>query len=245
MQDTPTPVAGSSADGTASEGPSQPATPPAPADIEYLTVADEQALVSYYLTQIVALCNAFKFPEMVLATAMSYLKRFYLRNTAMDYHPRNIMYSLSLAQALKKILTSHVIRLTCVFLATKTENFPISIDTFAAKVKTPPADILSLEFLVSQSLHFEYKVHHAHVALSGLVLDMQVRLSRTLPPLFLHALISASSLHRLPASPPPHSHPPTRAPTRSCAPLASRPPSSSTRPRRSRSRACARRTARA
>ncbi|GJN91207.1 hypothetical protein Rhopal_004225-T1 [Rhodotorula paludigena] len=154
VQDTPTPVAGSSADGTASEGPSQPATPPPPADIEYLTVADEQALVSYYLTQIVALCNAFKFPEMVLATAMSYLKRFYLRNTAMDYHPRNIM-------------------LTCVFLATKTENFPISIDTFAAKVKTPPAGILSLEFLVSQSLHFEYKVHHAHVALSGLVLDMQ------------------------------------------------------------------------
>ncbi|TNY19432.1 cyclin-like protein [Rhodotorula diobovata] len=141
-------------DASASEPPSQPATPPAPSDIEYLSVADEQLLVAYYLQQAVGLCGAFKFPEAVSATALSYLKRFYLRNTAMDYHPKDIM-------------------LTCVFLATKTENYPISIDTFAAKVKVAPADILALEFLVSQSLHFEYKVHHAYLALSGLVLDMQ------------------------------------------------------------------------
>jgi hypothetical protein len=67
-------------------------------------------------------------------------------------------------------------RLTCVFLATKTENCSTSIDQFAARIpNSEPADILALEFLVSQSLHFEYKVHHAHVALNGLVLDMQVR----------------------------------------------------------------------
>jgi len=65
-------------------------------------------------------------------------------------------------------------RLTCVFLATKTENFPISIDSFSARVKTPPVEILSLEFLVSQSLKFEYKVHHAHLALNGILLDLQV-----------------------------------------------------------------------
>ncbi|BGO92177.1 hypothetical protein NBRC10512_000908 [Rhodotorula toruloides] len=154
---TAIPSATAAADGSTSSTsapPSQPATPPEPSEIEYLTVADEQALVGYYLTQAVALCGALKFPEMVLATAITYLKRFYLRNTCMDYHPKNIM-------------------LTCVFLATKTENLPTSIDTFAARVKTPPADILSLEFLVSQSLNFEYKVHHAHLALSGLVLDLQ------------------------------------------------------------------------
>jgi cyclin H len=37
------------------------------------------------------MCGAFQFPEMVQATAMSYLKRFYLGNTVMDYHPKNIM----------------------------------------------------------------------------------------------------------------------------------------------------------
>ncbi|GAA5977908.1 hypothetical protein JCM11641_004326 [Rhodosporidiobolus odoratus] len=125
-----------------------------PAETEYLTVSDELSLVTYYLTQASAMCGAFQFPEMVSATSISYLKRFYLRNTCMDYHPKNVM-------------------LTCVFLATKTENFPISIDTFAGRVKTPPSDILSLEFLVSQSLSFEYKVHHAHLALQGLLLDMQ------------------------------------------------------------------------
>lgn len=62
------------------------------------------------------------------------------------------------------------------YLATKTENCSTSIDQFAGRIpNASPADILSLEFLVSQSLHFEYKVHHAHVALNGLTLDMQVR----------------------------------------------------------------------
>lgn len=37
------------------------------------------------------MCGAFKYPEIVTATAMTYLKRFYLRNTCMDYHPKNIM----------------------------------------------------------------------------------------------------------------------------------------------------------
>ncbi|GAA5867335.1 hypothetical protein JCM3774_003550 [Rhodotorula dairenensis] len=134
---------------------STPTTPPLPSEIQYLTVEDEQALVTYYLTQVAALCGAFKYPEIVTATAMTYLKRFYLRNTCMDYHPKNIM-------------------LTCVFLATKTENCSTSIDQFAARIpNSSPADILALEFLVSQSLHFEYKVHHAHVALNGLLLDMQ------------------------------------------------------------------------
>lgn len=47
--------------------------------------------MTYYLTQVAAMCGAFKYPEIVTATAMTYLKRFYLRNTCMDYHPKNIM----------------------------------------------------------------------------------------------------------------------------------------------------------
>lgn len=121
----------------------------------YLTVADEQNLVKFYLHKIPQLSKAFQFNDAVASTGMSYLKRFYLRNTCMDYHPKNIM-------------------LTCLFLATKTENQLISINTFAAKLKgTTPADILSLEFLVSQSLRFQFKVHHAHLAAYGLFLDLQ------------------------------------------------------------------------
>ncbi|WAR57924.1 hypothetical protein PtB15_5B154 [Puccinia triticina] len=131
--------------------------PAEPSQIEYLTVQDELELVTFYLSKISQLCRAsiFKFPETVEATAMSYLKRFYLRNTCMDYHPKNIM-------------------LTCLFLATKTENTSISIDSFASRIpKTTNEDVLSLEFLVAQSLKFQFKVHHAHLAARGIYLDLQ------------------------------------------------------------------------
>ncbi|MBW0539554.1 hypothetical protein O181_079269 [Austropuccinia psidii MF-1] len=128
-----------------------------PNQIEYLTVQDELQLVTFYLTKISQLCRAsfFKFPETVEATAMTYLKRFYLRNTCMDYHPKNIM-------------------LTCLFLATKTENTSISIQSFSSRIpKTSNEDVLALEFLVAQSLRFQFKVHHAHLAARGIYLDLQ------------------------------------------------------------------------
>jgi len=131
--------------------------PAEPSQIEYLTVQDELELVTFYLSKISQLCRAsiFNFPETVEATAMSYLKRFYLRNTCMDYHPKNIM-------------------LTCLFLATKTENTSISIDSFASRIpKTTNEDVLALEFLVAQSLKFQFKVHHAHLAARGIYLDLQ------------------------------------------------------------------------
>jgi cyclin H len=67
--------------------------------VQYLTVQDELSLVAYYLFQLTRLCKAFKFSTNVESTAMTYLKRFYLRNTCMDYHPKNVMcvYDLLLA----------------------------------------------------------------------------------------------------------------------------------------------------
>jgi len=50
-------------------------------------------LVKLYLTKIPQLCAMFRFPEEVEATAISYLKRFYLKNTVMDWHPKNVMYA--------------------------------------------------------------------------------------------------------------------------------------------------------
>ena len=170
---------------------------------------------------------------MVQATSMSYLKRFYLGNTVMDHHPKNVMCVLSpgFSARHKKALMSRVDvshRLTCVFLATKTENFPISIDTFSSRVKTPPTDILSLEFLVSQSLKFEYKVHHAHLALNGILLDLQVPLSllsiSNLP-------LTHTRLYRLsPRSTPRQLPLLLQKPNPTCAPLVTHPSNSSTRP---------------
>ncbi|GAA97039.1 hypothetical protein E5Q_03714 [Mixia osmundae IAM 14324] len=127
-----------------------------PSELTFLSVQDEQALVSFYLTKIAQISQApfFRFSHTVESTAMTFLKRFYLRNTCMDYHPKKIM-------------------LTCLFLATKTENQMVPIDFFASKLKEDQAAILSLEFVISQSLKFQYSVHGAHNALRGLSLDLQ------------------------------------------------------------------------
>ncbi|KAI9572831.1 cyclin-like protein [Boletus coccyginus] len=129
--------------------------PGSSANLSFLDAQEEHLLVKLYITKIPQLCGHFRFPEEVEATAMSYLKRFYLRNTVMDWHPKNIM-------------------LTALFLATKTTNNPISLDAYTSNIpRTSTSDVLDLEFLVAQSLNFEFAVYHSHRALWGLWLDLQ------------------------------------------------------------------------
>ncbi|KAF8509761.1 cyclin-like protein [Hysterangium stoloniferum] len=123
--------------------------------ILFLTASEEHALVKHYITKVSQLCAHFRFSEEVEATAITYLKRFYLKNTVMDWHPKNVM-------------------LTALFLALKTTNNAISLDDYTANIpKTVPSDVLDLEFLVAQSLGFEFAVWHAHRAVWGLQLDLQ------------------------------------------------------------------------
>ncbi|KAG8756751.1 hypothetical protein FRC14_002678 [Serendipita sp. 396] len=123
--------------------------------IQFLTAQEEHHLVTHYVSKITQLCQHFRFNEEVEATAMTYLKRFFLKNTVMDWHPMNVM-------------------LTTLFLAAKTTNNPISLEAYVAQLpKTSPSDVLDLEFLVAQSLSFEFAVWHAHRALWGIWLDLQ------------------------------------------------------------------------
>ncbi|KAJ8597017.1 cyclin-like protein [Rhizopogon salebrosus TDB-379] len=129
--------------------------PGSSSNVLFLNADEEQLLVKLYITKIPQLCGHFRFPEEVEATAVSYLKRFYLKNTVMDWHPKNVM-------------------LTALFLATKTTNNPISLESYTSNIpKTSNSDVLDLEFLVSQSLNFEFAVWHAHRALWGIWLDLQ------------------------------------------------------------------------
>ncbi|KAH9486787.1 Cyclin mcs2 [Psilocybe cubensis] len=131
--------------------------PGSSSNVSFLIADEEVLLVKLYITKITQLCGLFRFPEEVEATAITYLKRFYLKNTVMDWHPKNVMRVL-----------------TALFLATKTTNNPISLETYTAHIpKTSPNDVLDLEFLVAQSLGFEFAVWHAHRALWGIWLDIQ------------------------------------------------------------------------
>ncbi|KAI0651732.1 cyclin-like protein [Trametes meyenii] len=143
-------------------------SPGSSANVSFLNADEEHLLVKLYVGKISQLCGHFRFPEEVEATAVSYMKRFYLKNTVMDWHPKNVM-------------------LTALFLATKTTNHPISLESYASHIpRTVPSDVLDLEFLVAQSLGFDFAVWHPHRALWGMWLDMQ-----TLPDALIEELAKA------------------------------------------------------
>lgn len=86
-------------------------------------------------------------------------------------------------------------RPTCIFLAAKTCNHPVPIDMFVSKLKGfKPADVLDLEFLVAQSLSFEFWVRGADKALRGWSLELQ---DQAKPPVELIQRVLPSALESL------------------------------------------------
>lgn len=59
--------------------------------MSFLGAEEENVLVKLYIVKVTQICGLFRFPEEVEATAITYLKRFYLKNTVMDWHPKNVM----------------------------------------------------------------------------------------------------------------------------------------------------------
>ncbi|KAG1439061.1 hypothetical protein G6F56_012418 [Rhizopus delemar] len=60
-------------------------------DNDYLSAKEELALCRFYEKQLQGMCKHCKFSDMVMATAVIYMKRFFLYNTVMDYHPKDIL----------------------------------------------------------------------------------------------------------------------------------------------------------
>ncbi|KAL5003214.1 cyclin-like protein [Aspergillus recurvatus] len=126
-------------------------------DIECLTPEEEQDLVRYYCEQIIQLGESYKppMPTIVRATAIQYLRRFYLTNSPMTYHPKAIMPC-------------------ALFIATKTDNYYMSLRHFADGVPgdTTAEDIIAPEFLVMQSLRFTFDVRHPFRGLEGGIMEL-------------------------------------------------------------------------
>lgn len=67
-------------------------------------------------------------------------------------------------------------RPTCLYLASKSHNNPIPLDIFVSKfAKLTKNDVLDTEFLVAQSLSFEFWTRGADKPLRGWALEFQVR----------------------------------------------------------------------
>ncbi|XP_043467239.1 cyclin-H [Leptopilina heterotoma] len=128
----------------------------------FLSESEERILVRYYETQLRELGKRFnpQMPRATVATALHYFKRFYLRNSVMDYHPKEIL-------------------VTCVYLACKVEEFNVSISQFVANIKgdrDKASDIiLNNELLLMQQLNYNLTVHNPFRPVEGLLIDIKTR----------------------------------------------------------------------
>jgi cyclin H len=97
------------------------------------------------------------------ATAVQYLKRFYITNSLMTYNALDILK-------------------TALFFATKTENYYTRLTKFADAIgKTTPEAVLASEFLLTQGLRFTFDVRHPFRALEGAVMELQAIATSTIP----------------------------------------------------------------
>lgn len=124
-------------------------------DFNPISVEEERLIVVYYARKCKDLANFFKFTTQVRLTAISYLFKFYLVHSIMEYYPQQIMY-------------------TCLFLSAKSENNFIGIKNFSKAIpKTTPESILKYEYTILETMRFSLMCHHPMRPLFGFYLDIQ------------------------------------------------------------------------
>uniref|UniRef100_A0A336MAL8 Cyclin-H n=1 Tax=Culicoides sonorensis TaxID=179676 RepID=A0A336MAL8_CULSO len=134
----------------------------------FLTKDEERMILKQYELQLKEFCKRFEppMPKCVVGTAFHYFKRFYVYNSPMDYHPKEILA-------------------TCVYLSCKVEEFNVSIGQFVANIKgdrNKAMDIiLSNELLLMKELNYYLTVHNPYRPVEGFLIDIKARCSLTNP----------------------------------------------------------------
>ncbi|CAI4053734.1 TFIIH complex kinase subunit CCL1 SKDI_16G2900 [Saccharomyces kudriavzevii IFO 1802] len=119
-----------------------------------LTMEEELNLVNFYAKKVQVIAQHLNLPTEVVATSISFFRRFFLENSVMQIDPKSIVH-------------------TTIFLACKSENYFISVDSFAQKAKSNRESILKFEFKLLESLKFSLLNHHPYKPLHGFFLDIQ------------------------------------------------------------------------
>lgn len=127
-----------------------------------LTHKEELYLLRRNLVKLREFCRKFQ-PVMrnsVIATAFMYMKRFYLNQSCMEYHPRDMA-------------------VTCAYLACKIDEFNVSIDEFIKNVqgdcRKAQKTVLSNEMLLMKKMQFHLTVHLPYRAVEGFLIDLRAR----------------------------------------------------------------------
>ena len=86
-------------------------------NVDFLSYSDSELLLMFFERKLLDFCLKFKppMPRSVIGTTFHYFKRFYLNNSVMDYHPKEIL-------------------VTAAYLACKVEEFNVSLEQFVANI---------------------------------------------------------------------------------------------------------------
>lgn len=122
-------------------------------DTPTLTLAEEVALVQRYSEQIRTTADFFHHPVNVKATAVQYLKRFYLTNSCMTYPPKEVYK-------------------TVLYLAMKTEGQHMTLPDYARKISSKGPEILAPEYKIIQALRFTLDVRQPFRGLRGALMEL-------------------------------------------------------------------------
>ncbi|KIV91351.1 hypothetical protein PV10_05897 [Exophiala mesophila] len=125
-------------------------------EIQTLTVDEELKIVEWGCQKIMDMGEAMnpRIPTAIVATAIQYLRRFYLTNSPMTYHPKQIM-------------------MCALYLATKSDHFYISLPRFISELANVSEDnVKAPEFLLLQGLRFTLDVRHPMKGLQGGHIEM-------------------------------------------------------------------------
>lgn len=120
-----------------------------------VNMEEEVKLVDFYAKKVQGIAQRLNLPTEIIATAITFFRRFFLENSVLEIEPKAIVF-------------------TTIFLACKSENYFIGIDSFASKTKGSKTEILKYEFKILESLKFCLMNHHPYKALHGFFLDIQV-----------------------------------------------------------------------
>ncbi|GAX76437.1 hypothetical protein CEUSTIGMA_g3882.t1 [Chlamydomonas eustigma] len=115
-----------------------------------VSLEDQLKVLRFYERQIMKLCATLNYPPKVKATAIMYLKRFYLIHSCLTHDPARLM-------------------LTSVYLAGKIEESYIGAEEFCKLMKQDPKAVLGSEVLLLQGLSFDLIIHSPYRALQGLI----------------------------------------------------------------------------
>jgi len=123
----------------------------------FVTFEQEEQLCLYYAAVAgPSHAKKYNFTSKVMGTALIYFRRFYLFNSIMEFHPKDMI-------------------LTCMYMASKTEEYNIAIEEFLKYLSGNITEdkILTNELKLLESLQFQLIVYHPFKSLQGLLTDFK------------------------------------------------------------------------